>query len=75
VAELTIQAESWLTRARMFFDGIRLVMSCGFASAVNASAGRPHKPGVEIPESVVVAAEYPEDFVAVFTINYAVQDA
>jgi len=57
------------------FDGIHLVMSCGFASAVNASASRPRKLGVDTPESVVVAAEYPEDFVAVFTINYAVQDA
>jgi len=53
------------------YDGIHLVMSCGFPAAVNASAGRVHKTRVDTPESVTVAAEYPEDFVAVFTINYA----
>lgn len=53
------------------YDGIHLVMDCGFPVAVNASAGRVHKPKVDTPESVVVAAEYAEDFVAVFTINYA----
>jgi len=53
------------------FDGIHMLMNAGFPTAVNASAGRPHKPGVQLPESVVVAAEYPEDFVGVFTINYA----
>ena len=53
------------------YDGIHLVMGCGFPTAVNASAGRVHHAKVDTPESVVVAAEYPEDFVAVFTINYA----
>jgi len=54
------------------FDAIHLIMRAGFPSAVNASAGRVHTPKVDTPESVVVAAEYDaEDFVAVFTINYA----
>ncbi|MCU1275638.1 MAG: oxidoreductase domain protein [Bryobacterales bacterium] len=53
------------------YDGIHLVMDSGFPVAVNASAGRVHKSKVDTPESVVVAAEYAEDFVAVFTINYA----
>lgn len=53
------------------YDGIHLVMSAGFPLAVNASAGRPQKPGVDTAECVVVSAEYPEDFIAVFTINYA----
>src|SRR5207245_9097525 len=35
------------------------------------SAGRVHKAKFDTPESVTVAAEYAEDFVAVFTINYA----
>jgi hypothetical protein len=30
-----------------------------------------HKAKVDTPESVVVIAEYPDDFLAVFTINYA----
>jgi hypothetical protein len=38
---------------------------------VNAAAGKPHKAGADTPESVVVTAEYADDFVAVFAINYA----
>ena len=53
------------------FDGIHMLMGAGFPSAVNASGGKPHKAGVDQPESVVAIAEYPEDFVGVFTVNYA----
>jgi predicted dehydrogenase len=53
------------------FDGIHLLMNAGYPLAVNASAGRIHVPKVDTPESVVVTAEYPADFIAVFTINYA----
>lgn len=53
------------------FDGIHLLMNASYPVAVNASANKPHKPLVDKPESVVAVAEYPEDFVAVFSINYA----
>jgi predicted dehydrogenase len=53
------------------FDGIHLLMGATFPTAVNASAGKVHRPGVDTPESVVVISEYPEDFIACFTINYA----
>ena len=53
------------------FDGIHLLMSAGYPQAVNASAGKPHKAGVDQPESVVAIAEYAEDFMGVFSINYA----
>lgn len=53
------------------FDGIHMLMEAGYPLAVTAAAGKPHKPGADTPESVVVTAEYPEDFIAVFTINYA----
>jgi predicted dehydrogenase len=53
------------------FDGIHMLMGAGYPLAVNASAGKPHKPGVDQPESVVAIAEYAEDFIAVFSINYA----
>jgi predicted dehydrogenase len=52
------------------FDGIHLLMGVGFPSAVNASAGKPHRAGGNTPESVVAIAEYPEDFLAVFSVNY-----
>ena len=53
------------------FDGIHMLMSAGYPAAVNASAGKVHKAGVNQPESVVAIAEYPEDFIAAFSINYA----
>ena len=53
------------------FDGIHLLMNASYPKAVNASGGRPHVRGVDTPESVTVVAEYPEDFLGVFTINYA----
>ena len=53
------------------FDGIHMLMGAGYPVAVNATAGKPHVPGVDTPDCVVVTAEYPEDFVAVFSINYA----
>ena len=53
------------------FDGIHLLTGAGYPSAVNASAGKPHQQGVDTPESVVAVAEYPEDFIGVFSINYA----
>jgi predicted dehydrogenase len=53
------------------FDGIHLLMNAGYPLAVNASAGRVHKEKVDTPELAVVITEYPEDFLAVFTINYA----
>ncbi len=53
------------------FDGIHMLMKASYPAAVTAAAGRPHKALVDTPESVVVTAEYPEDFIAVFTINYA----
>jgi predicted dehydrogenase len=53
------------------FDGIHMIMDASYPVAVNASAGKPHKPGVDQPESVVATAEYPEDFIGVFSINYA----
>jgi predicted dehydrogenase len=53
------------------FDGINMLMGAGFVKAVNASANATQRPGVDTPETVVVAAEFPEEFLAVFSINYA----
>jgi predicted dehydrogenase len=53
------------------FDGMHLLMSAGYPLAVNASAGKVHKAGVNQPESVVAMAEYAEDFLGVFSVNYA----
>lgn len=53
------------------FDGIHMLMGSGAPSAVTAAGGKPHRPGFDTPESVTACAEYPEDFLGVFTINYA----
>jgi predicted dehydrogenase len=53
------------------FDGIHLLMGAGFPTAVTAAAGKPHREGYDTPESVVATAEYAEDFIATFSINYA----
>jgi predicted dehydrogenase len=53
------------------YDGIHLIRGVGFPLAVSASAGKVHSTQGDTPETVVVAAEYPEDFLGVFTINYA----
>jgi predicted dehydrogenase len=53
------------------FDGMHLLMSAGYPLAVNASAGKVHRAGVNQPESVVAMAEYAEDFLGVFSVNYA----
>jgi len=53
------------------FDGIHLLMSASYPVAVTAAAGKPHRVGYDTPESVVATAEYPEDFIGVFSVNYA----
>ncbi|MDZ4800169.1 MAG: Gfo/Idh/MocA family oxidoreductase [Bryobacteraceae bacterium] len=53
------------------FDGIHILMGAGFPLSVSAMANSPHAPHGDTPESVVVSACYPEDFLAIFTINYA----
>jgi predicted dehydrogenase len=53
------------------YDGIHLLMSASYPLAVTAASGKPHKEGYDTPESVVVTAEYPEDFIGVFSVNYA----
>jgi predicted dehydrogenase len=53
------------------FDGIHMLMNASYPLAVTAAGGRPHRAGVDTAESVVVTAEYPEDFLGVFSINYA----
>lgn len=52
------------------FDSIHLIMDAGYPVSVNATALAPQVEGMDLPESVVVAAEYPQGLLAVFTINY-----
>ena len=49
-------------RARLRW--IHLLMNASYPTAVTASAEKPHRQGFDTPESAVVTAEYPEDFIA-----------
>ncbi|MEX2263161.1 MAG: Gfo/Idh/MocA family oxidoreductase [Bryobacteraceae bacterium] len=53
------------------FDGIHLLMNASYPLAVTASANKIQKAEFDTPESMVTIAEYPEQFVGVFSINYA----
>ncbi len=53
------------------YDSIHMIMDAGYPRSFNASACKGHVDGVDQPETVVVVAEYPQDFLAVFTINYS----
>ncbi|MCC6363747.1 MAG: Gfo/Idh/MocA family oxidoreductase [Bryobacterales bacterium] len=53
------------------FDGIHLLMNASYPLAVNASANKVQKAEFDTPESMVTIAEYPEQFLGIFTINYA----
>ncbi len=51
-------------------DGIHMLMGVAWPAAVNASAGPIRTKHVDTPETMVVAVEYPEGVMAVFTLNY-----
>lgn len=53
------------------FDGMHLLMNASYPLAVTASANKVQKPEFDTPESMVTIAEYPEEFLGIFTINYA----
>lgn len=53
------------------FDGIHLLMNASYPLAVTASANAIQKKEFNTPESMVTIAEYPEQFLGIFTINYA----
>ena len=52
------------------YDSIHMVMDAGWPLAVNASANEEDLEGIDRPVAMVVIAEYPQDFMAIFTINY-----
>lgn len=53
------------------FDGIHMLMGAGYPTAVTAAAGPVLRAGVDTPQTFIVNAEYGDDFLATFTLNYA----
>ncbi len=57
-------------QAAHVIDAIHWYMNSSFPLAVTCAGGKPHLEGVEIPETTTMAIEYPEDYMAVFTVGY-----
>ena len=51
-------------------DAINWFMNSRYPEAVSCSAGKVHLDGAEIPETTVMNIEYPEDYMATFTVGY-----
>jgi predicted dehydrogenase len=57
-------------QAAHVIDAVHWVMKSNYPAAVTCSAGRVNIPGVEIPETTCMSIEYPENYLAVFTLGY-----
>jgi predicted dehydrogenase len=57
-------------QAAHMVDAIQWYMNSREPSAVTCTGGRVNLEGAEIPETAVLAMEFPEDYLATFTIGY-----
>ncbi len=57
-------------QAAHVIDAIHWFMNSNFPTAVTCAGGRPNLPGAEVPETTSMAIEYPENYLAVFTVGY-----
>jgi len=57
-------------QAAHIIDCINWYMNSSFPLAVNCTGGRINLDGAEIPETATMAVEYPENYLAVFTLGY-----
>ena len=57
-------------QAAHIVDAIHWFMGSSFPSAVTCAAGQVNLPGAEVPETTTMAIEYPQNFLAVFTLGY-----
>ncbi|MEO7141952.1 MAG: Gfo/Idh/MocA family oxidoreductase [Bryobacteraceae bacterium] len=51
-------------------DAIQWFMNSTYPSAVTCAGGRVNLPGAEVPDTTSMAIEYPENYLAVFTLGY-----
>lgn len=51
-------------------DAIHWMMNSSFPTAVTCAGGTPNLAGAEVPETASMSIEYPENYLAVFTIGY-----
>jgi predicted dehydrogenase len=57
-------------QAAHIIDAIHMLMGSTQPIAVTCSAGRANVDGVEVPETTCMSIEYPENYLAVFTLGY-----
>jgi predicted dehydrogenase len=57
-------------QAAHVIDAIHWYMNSSYPIAVTCAGGKPHIEGVEVPETTSMLIEYPEDYLAVFTVGY-----
>jgi predicted dehydrogenase len=57
-------------QAAHIVDAINMLMNSTYPAAVACVAPRPNVEGAEIPETASLSIEYPENYLAVFTIGY-----
>lgn len=57
-------------QAAHIVDCIQWFMNSKAPLAVTTTAGRNHLQGGEVPETATIAIEYPEDYIATFTLGY-----
>jgi predicted dehydrogenase len=57
-------------QAAHVIDAIHWFMNASFPAAVTCSAAQSHLGGAEVPETTSMTIEYPEDFIAVFSVGY-----
>lgn len=57
-------------QAAHVMDAIQWFMNSGAPAAVTCTAIKPNIAGVEVPETASMAVEFPQDYLAVFTLGY-----
>ena len=57
-------------QAAHVIDAINWFMDSKYPTAVTCAAGRPNLAGAEVPETTCMCIEYPENYMAVFTVGY-----
>ncbi|MCP5109836.1 MAG: Gfo/Idh/MocA family oxidoreductase [bacterium] len=57
-------------QASHIVDAINMFMGSGYPTAVTCSGGRVNVKGAEITETASMSSEYPENYLAIFTIGY-----
>ncbi len=57
-------------QAAHIIDAIHWFMNASYPTAVSCSGTKVHLAGAEVPETTSMTLEYPEDFLAVFSVGY-----